>query len=1188
MAGGFSAGSIVSKLVLTKDKWDASIRKVKEDQKSLAGFASNNSADFKKMGMAMTVAGGVIVGAIGLMVKKYATAGDEVHKMALRTGFATETLSELKYAAEISGGSLTSLEKGVKKMSKSLTDASIGLETYVRSFDRIGLSVEDLMALSPEEQFLKIAEGIAALESPTLRAATAQEIFGRAGTELLPLFAEGVDGMEALRQKAKDLGYSFDQEAADGAARLVDAQTTLKTAMSGLGISISQTLAPALSELIEGLSDTVAKVSDWIKEHPKLTGLITKSILALGGLLTVLGPLTMMLPGLVKGFVLLKLSFTSMLGPIGLVTAGLAFITVESIKLINNFKSLSATIDEYSDKSGEKISWLEKTWFSLNATIDKFTNGIGVSEIALRKMREEISRLKLKEEYEKNTKALAKQGKATFEALKQTEGFSKASEFLNKLLGKQKEKTEGVTEATEKGTKAFEDHADSLKALISPYAALGGEINAVTIALSGIKIPEELPDELKSTYDGLTGIAGVIKGPLGQAIQGGKGDILGFGMTFDTTIGKIKKKTEETAKGIELDWSDCFSILSGTFNTLSDDYEGAMGQLLSASGSAFDAVGTYFDDLEEGSKATFSGIAGAVAPMCGQIGGALGKMISGAKKSFAGLGSSIGSALGGILGPVGKAVGSVLGGLIGGLFKKGKTEGEKFKELVDGLAESVSKWGEISESTAESIAKDTKEMEGFAAVSKNYADVLKDVGITQESINSQWERAIDIINHVNQGYLSAEDGANALSESFSLLLDSAIKFGTEGSTAMVNFINQVKASGLEIQGVTDYINDQLGVVESGSISAAQGLEAMAGAVGINTEALGRLEGQTLAVFNAMIANGATYSEAVNSLGGTLDAIIAKHEELGTEASAGIQELLKIREVTEANKGLFTAMEGNLAVLNALGNTGSLTQELFNDATISAIDYYNQMQDAGLNSNQTLAQMAPTLERLRYLAREQGLEIDTTTQALIRQAEEQGILGEEQLSLQDTLMAGFGSIIEAVGGKIPDAFRKAMDKMHDFADDSDDAFESVKKGVGGIQDSLDDLKAPDLTVGIGGDFSKLNKEMNKWTSNVHIPTFQSGGLVPKTGLALVHQGEYVIPKISMPSFPSMSFPEPNFQPFSTSMGSIKERTINDRGKTVMNNTINIYAQKLDDYTIHQAGEKLFHEIKFQVKRIGGEI
>ncbi|GAI51297.1 unnamed protein product, partial [marine sediment metagenome] len=66
-------GVIVGKLELRKDQWEQSIKKVKADQKSLSGLVLRNSAQFKKMGRSMTVAGGAIVGAVGLMVKAYAT-----------------------------------------------------------------------------------------------------------------------------------------------------------------------------------------------------------------------------------------------------------------------------------------------------------------------------------------------------------------------------------------------------------------------------------------------------------------------------------------------------------------------------------------------------------------------------------------------------------------------------------------------------------------------------------------------------------------------------------------------------------------------------------------------------------------------------------------------------------------------------------------------------------------------------------------------------------------------------------------------------------------------------------------------------------------------------------------------------------------------------------------------------------
>ena len=61
-------------------------------------------------------------------------------------------------------------------------------------------------------------------------------------------------------------------------------------------------------------------------------------------------------------------------------------------------------------------------------------------------------------------------------------------------------------------------------------------------------------------------------------------------------------------------------------------------------------------------------------------------------------------------------------------------------------------------------------------------------------------------------------------------------------------------------------------------------------------------------------------------------------------------------------------------------------------------------------------------------------------------------------------------------------------------------------------------------------------------------------------------------------PSIGFPESmNVQP--------ELRVPSNQGNPVMYNTVQIYAQKLDDYTIHEAGEKLFSEIDRQAKRRG---
>ncbi len=240
-----SVGDAVLELGVDKKGFD-------KDMRGLSGIINRHK---RAIGIGMAAIGAAAVGAAVASVKAFADMGDEVHKMALRTGFSTEALSEFRHVADISGTSLTSVEKAVKKMSKTIVDADEGMATYIRSFDRIGLSAEELMKLSPEEQFIRITEAIAALESPTLRAATAQDIFGRAGTELLPMMDAGADGIKRLREEAHELGIVFDEEAAESAANLTDNLTKLEGAVTGLKFALAKELAPTLEEIIPTLID---------------------------------------------------------------------------------------------------------------------------------------------------------------------------------------------------------------------------------------------------------------------------------------------------------------------------------------------------------------------------------------------------------------------------------------------------------------------------------------------------------------------------------------------------------------------------------------------------------------------------------------------------------------------------------------------------------------------------------------------------------------------------------------------------------------------------------------------------------------------------------------------------------------------------------------------------------------------
>ncbi len=283
----------------------------KDFDKKMTGIGASIKKHQKAIGIGMATMGAAILAAGALSVKTFAAMGDEVQKMALRTGFSTEALSELRHAADLSGTSLSSLEKASKTLSGAILDAGFGLETYVRALDQLGLTYEELVKLSPEDQFLAVMEALAGVEDESKKAALAADLFGRAGTQLLPMLADGTEGLKNMRQEAHTLGIVFDQEAANKAAEFTDALTKLKGSMSGVMIQIGSFLIDALKPLIDKITEVVVGMGKWADEHKTLTKVMVFLTTALGGLLLTLAPIIIMLDSLIDVWLALRLVWKS-------------------------------------------------------------------------------------------------------------------------------------------------------------------------------------------------------------------------------------------------------------------------------------------------------------------------------------------------------------------------------------------------------------------------------------------------------------------------------------------------------------------------------------------------------------------------------------------------------------------------------------------------------------------------------------------------------------------------------------------------------------------------------------------------------------------------------------------------------------------------------------------------------------
>lgn len=204
-AGAIRAGAAYVELAIKDSKLVKGLRGAEQKLKAWGASIAGVGARLAGLGTAALTA---FFGD----AKVFADMGSDLLDMSQRTGVSVEALSELGFAADQSGADMQTLEGGLRRMQQLIADAAGGSASARQALDRLGISVEDLSRLSPDQQFKLIADRLSQINNPTMRAAAAMDIFGRAGTRLLPMLANGAAGIEAMQQQARDLGLTWSTE----------------------------------------------------------------------------------------------------------------------------------------------------------------------------------------------------------------------------------------------------------------------------------------------------------------------------------------------------------------------------------------------------------------------------------------------------------------------------------------------------------------------------------------------------------------------------------------------------------------------------------------------------------------------------------------------------------------------------------------------------------------------------------------------------------------------------------------------------------------------------------------------------------------------------------------------------------------------------------------------------------------
>lgn len=230
---------------------------VNEAVKQLARISDSAAKTARDTSALKTIAiGSVVAKGVGMVADAFSSAAraaigyatnvassvDALNDLAERTGIGVEALQAFQMAAKLAG--MEDATRGIQKLTLAIGQAAESGNTD--AFTKLGLDFQQLQAMAPEEQFRAVQAAIAALPTPAERAAAAVSIFGKAGVEMLPMFNQNLEEIEARMRR---LGAIVGTDQVEAIGSMNDALDMVKATFEGIVGNVVGNLAPVVESL---------------------------------------------------------------------------------------------------------------------------------------------------------------------------------------------------------------------------------------------------------------------------------------------------------------------------------------------------------------------------------------------------------------------------------------------------------------------------------------------------------------------------------------------------------------------------------------------------------------------------------------------------------------------------------------------------------------------------------------------------------------------------------------------------------------------------------------------------------------------------------------------------------------------------------------------------------------------------
>lgn len=330
--------NLVARLTLDSSDYEEGLGKAKEGAGEFSEQWEEAKDKFATGGKKLATGIGLL-GGLGTAAFKSADALsqnlDNIDKSSQKIGFSAKAYQEWDFVLQHSGSSIDEMTMGIKTLTNKYDSLMSGNKEAAETFGKLGLSMEDVKGLSQEDLFAKVIYGLQGMEEGAERSALASDLLGRSGMALGPLLNTTAEDTQAMIKQVNDLGGIMSDDAVKSGAAFADSLQNVKTAFAGAGAKLLEDLLPAITTLMDKISEFVSsgKLDNLLQTLKDIAPVVAVVVAGIAGFQIVSGIISL-IQGLSVVFGILNAVMAA--NPIGIIIIAIAALVAAFVALWNN------------------------------------------------------------------------------------------------------------------------------------------------------------------------------------------------------------------------------------------------------------------------------------------------------------------------------------------------------------------------------------------------------------------------------------------------------------------------------------------------------------------------------------------------------------------------------------------------------------------------------------------------------------------------------------------------------------------------------------------------------------------------------------------------------------------------------------------------------------------------------------